>query len=623
MSIGAPTTRTIALLLGLSILVVDLNTPLGVAAAVPYVAVVLIGLWLPERRDVIAIAVLCSLATLAGFLLSANAGAMWMVVSNRVLALGAIWACTLVILIRKDSANRLAQLEQSTRASEIKAEKEKLERSNLESQLAQNARDLQLIIDLLPVQVSRFDTKEHYVFVNRTSMDWLKTDPDNIQGKTIREVTGDEIYEKVKDRIKRSIAGEPQNIEVDLTYPDNTVRKVNIRYMPDRNTDGDVTGVIGLVIDLTDARKAEVSLAESRNRYKAIFDSANVAIIRTDLKTATVIDANTREADLLGYRDRADLLENYSAEKHWHSLQDRQKWLDRAKGNVEVLDEELRLMDIHGKDIWLHTCTVVNKEEAYIDVISVDITRVRTQEQAVLAAREEAEMANRAKSEFLANMSHELRTPLNAIIGFAQMIRDRSLGDNAQDRYADYAGDIFTSGDHLLDIINDVLDLSRIEAGKANMQLEPVDIRDIVDHCLKLINGKVTESDQTITIDISPPRKTLVADARMLKQMLLNLLSNASKFTPVSGQIQIATRQTDEDRFEISVADSGIGIDSKDLSQIMQPFGQVEDAFTRQFDGTGLGLPLVASLVDLHGGGLNIKSEPGEGTTATIWLPVT
>lgn len=214
-----------------------------------------------------------------------------------------------------------------------------------------------------------------------------------------------------------------------------------------------------------------------------------------------------------------------------------------------------------------------------------------------------------------------MRTPLNAIIGFSQMIRDQSLGPDATEVYLEYARDICGSGDHLLSIINDILDLSKIEAGETQLHEQELDVDAIVEASLILIKSRAQESGLALQSNIEAGGARLFADGRMTKQMLLNLLSNAVKFTGPGGSVSLRVVRGDQGGLKFSVTDTGIGIAQKDIPTALSSFGQVESSMTRRVDGTGLGLPLVASLAKLHGGGLELDSAPGTGTTATIWFP--
>ena len=235
-------------------------------------------------------------------------------------------------------------------------------------------------------------------------------------------------------------------------------------------------------------------------------------------------------------------------------------------------------------------------------------------------AEERAEIANRAKSEFLANMSHELRTPLNAIIGFAEVMESEIMGPLGRDCYIDYSRDIKTSGMHLLEIIGDILDLSKIESGKIDLQESIVELPRIVTTCLKLINERAKEAGVTLANNIPSDPPPIRVDERKLKQILINLLSNAVKFTPSGGVVTLSA-STDTNGVAITVADTGIGIAPADIARALTPFMQVENSLSRRFEGTGLGLPLADSLTRLHGGTLTLASDLGQGTTVTITLP--
>jgi signal transduction histidine kinase len=246
-------------------------------------------------------------------------------------------------------------------------------------------------------------------------------------------------------------------------------------------------------------------------------------------------------------------------------------------------------------------------------------TQARVEEQ-LRQAKNEAEAANLAKSEFLANVSHELRTPLNAVIGFSEIMRDALMGP-IDNRYREYAQDIHDSGQHLLRLIGDVLDLSKIGAGRLELHDEPVDLGQLLQTCHRLIAERAREGRVSVEIDLARDLPVVLADPLRLKQIMLNLLSNAVKFTPEGGRVTARAAPDAEGGVTVTFADSGIGMSPPDIQVALQPFRQVDNAMSRRYEGTGLGLPLANQLTELHGGVLEITSEPGTGTTARMRLP--
>ena len=249
-----------------------------------------------------------------------------------------------------------------------------------------------------------------------------------------------------------------------------------------------------------------------------------------------------------------------------------------------------------------------------------NITLRRQAEEAREEARQAAETANRAKTEFLANMSHELRTPLNAIIGFSEIMRTEALGPLGSEQYLEYTNDINNSGEHLIQIMNDILDMSKIEAGELNPIEDVVRFHGVADISMRLVADRAQKGEVTLVNDVPKDLPDLLADERMLKQILLNLLSNAVKFTPEEGTVTL-TATADENGFVVSVTDTGCGIPADKMEVILEPFGQADMTLGRTYEGTGLDLPLVKAMTELHGGTLEIDSTEGEGTTATIRLP--
>jgi signal transduction histidine kinase len=250
-----------------------------------------------------------------------------------------------------------------------------------------------------------------------------------------------------------------------------------------------------------------------------------------------------------------------------------------------------------------------------------DITERKAVESKMEQARVQAEFANRAKSEFLANMSHELRTPLNAIIGFSEAISSELLGPVADRKQLEYIKDIHGSGLLLLSIINDVLDMSKIEAGKLELEIERISVKSIIAEGMRIVGEQARSRNLQLVAKLSEDDIPVWGDKRAIKQVLLNLLSNAVKFSHERGRINIRASLGEQDALLLEIEDAGIGMSAAEIERALQPFGQATSATTRTHGGTGLGLPIAKGLVEAHGGGLTIRSEPGNGTLVRVVLP--
>ncbi len=250
-----------------------------------------------------------------------------------------------------------------------------------------------------------------------------------------------------------------------------------------------------------------------------------------------------------------------------------------------------------------------------------DITRQVQVARSLREAKDAAEAANIAKSQFLANMSHELRTPLNAIIGFSEAL-ELGMAGSLQPRQAEYAGLIHQSGEHLHNVINDILDLAKVDAGKLELHEETaIDPRDVVDACVTLMKSHAVAGSVALSVDATSRLPYLRADATRLKQILLNLVSNAIKFTEAGGEVVVSVRHGDDGGIAFAVRDTGPGMTEREIATALEPFGQVDASHTRRHEGTGLGLPLAQRLAELHGGSLVVSSVKGRGTTVTVTLP--
>jgi signal transduction histidine kinase len=269
---------------------------------------------------------------------------------------------------------------------------------------------------------------------------------------------------------------------------------------------------------------------------------------------------------------------------------------------------------------WFQVSDRKTSDGSTVGILS-EITELKRREEALVVARDMAEAASRSKSEFLANISHELRTPLNAIIGFSEIMRDEIFGPIGSPQYRTYLRDVLESAQHLLEVINDILDVAKAEAGKLALDEEEIELDRLALLVLRLLEERAVRAGLRLELDVPRELPLLLADERKLKQVLINLFTNAVKFTPPGGEVALRARLALDGDLLIEVVDTGIGIAPEDIATALSPFGQVDGRLSRKYQGTGLGLPLSRALVMLHGGTLLISSAVGRGTTVTVRLP--
>ncbi len=486
---------------------------------------------------------------------------------------------------------------------------------------------IRLIADGLPINIVYVDQEQRYRFVNNAYLAWYGQDASQILGRCVEDVMGTEAYDLVRARMAAALEGRQQSFELEIPFVFAGRKLVQIIYLPHQDEQGVVQGIYGLVIDITERRQAEQAARDSEARFSRMLAIAPEAIIATDGDLRVTV-FNRGAENVFGYASEEvlgrpiDLL--IPARFHKHHAVHVNTFVNSAEDSRMMSNRS----DIFGRrkdggefPAEASISRLHIGEEVVLTVILHDVTERREAEAELVAAKEHAEYADRAKSEFLANMSHELRTPLNAIIGFSEMMTHRTFGPLGDRHYDEYSDGILASGDHLLSLINDILDISKIEAGQTEIFDENLVVDVVVRDCQRLIEPRANNAGVRIRNLVDTSLPNLRADGRQVKQMLLNLLSNAVKFTGPSGEIIIAAAVAPDGCLRISVTDSGIGIATEDIPKALSTFGQVDSALDRKFEGTGLGLPLVRSLVELHGGGFELESEVGIGTTATICFP--
>ena len=315
--------------------------------------------------------------------------------------------------------------------------------------------------------------------------------------------------------------------------------------------------------------------------------------------------------DMLGYLARNRIIDFGDRSEADIKAETRQLYGDRSRGEAIIQLRDGRSLEFLRQPV----------DGGGVVATYLDVTKRMETEEELRHAMEAAEAANRAKTHFLANMSHELRTPLNSIIGFAEVIHDELYGKLEIENYKTFAMDIRDSGRHLLNIINDILELSKRETGQRDLVPENVDIAQSVVAAIRLVQHRAEQSGLTLENRIDEATPHILSEDKLVRQMIINLLSNAVKFTPKGGKISVYSKPYGEDGMQIVVEDTGIGMAAEDIPIAMEPFAQVDSDLSRKFEGTGLGLPLVNSIMKMHGGQLNLESEPNVGTKAKLEFP--
>ncbi|MDX9688962.1 MAG: ATP-binding protein [Alphaproteobacteria bacterium] len=378
---------------------------------------------------------------------------------------------------------------------------------------------------------------------------------------------------------------------------------------------------------IEEQKKMAHALRESEQKYRAIFENAGIGICQI-APTGEWINANRTMAQILGYLTPQDLL---LAQPDLHgklfaNSHARRDWFARLEESKQH-GQEAEINTSDRRKLWVnmtgHAVRDPMGDIIHFECTMSDITERRRAEMDLIRTKEQADFANRSKSEFLANMSHELRTPLNAIIGFSEIIRDQLFGAVGQEQYIEYAGDIHDSGSLLLSLINDILDMSKIEAGKRELAETVLNLEEAMRSVTRLVAARAKAGKVRLTMSVPQTMPGFRAEERAMKQVLTNLLTNAVKFTPEGGSVSLTADLSPEDEIVITCKDTGIGMSKEEIPIALAPFGQIESALSRKNQGTGLGLPLTRALVELHGGTLDLHSEVGNGTSITLTFPKT
>jgi PAS domain S-box-containing protein len=495
---------------------------------------------------------------------------------------------------------------------------------------------LQAIFEAVPASISVKDLDLRYIMVNPVMRDRMTDRPApplaEFIGRTASELFGPDAGGP-SEALDREVIATGQPVPLfghKMPHPSGGATVLLMTKTPVRDDRGELFGVLTVTLDVSGMRRVEEVARRVDERLTDFAETSSDWFWETgpDFCFTFISDG----AWILG-RDPGHML----GKTRWHPrpgvAPDEPQWLaHRADHEARrpyrdftyrsvVGEGPARYISVSGKPVFGADGGFLGYRGS-----ARDVTRQVTLERELTAAKEQAEAASRAKSDFLASMSHELRTPLNAIMGFAQVLMGELFGPIGQPRYRDYARDIHFSGAHLLDVINDVLDMAKIEVGRYELNLVELDLAEEVERCHAMVAESARTGELALRVEVPADLPRVTADRRALRQILLNLLSNAIKFTPVGGTVATGAAPAAGRRgaamLRMTVSDTGIGIPPEQIPRLGRPFEQVAGVLERPQGGSGLGLALSRSLAEMHGGRLEIESQVGTGTVVTVWLPM-
>ncbi len=521
-------------------------------------------------------------------------------------------------------AERTAELECLN--EELRVEND--ERARVEAELRNQKDFLRKVVDTNPQLVFIKDWDGRFVLANRAVADLYGTGVEELEGKTDADFNSNTAEVESFLRVDREVIQSARAItlpEEPVTDSSGAVRWFQTVKVALTAPDGKSKHVLGVSTDITARRHAEEQLRRTADELEALVQAAPIAIVGID-EDGNVVSWYGGAQRMFGW-SAAEVTGKPLANVPPEKQEEFQALRRRALAGDSIVDLESSRVRKDGSRIDVSISYAPLHDRAGMTtgaiIVYQDITERRLMAEQ-RQAREAADAANRAKSNFLANMSHELRTPLNAIIGFSELLEDQAVGELTE-RQRRYVLNVLSSGRHLLQLVNDILDLAKVEAGRLLLEPESIDLVSLLQDMQRGLELLATAKRQTFTLEAAGNLPALTADRAKLKQILYNLLSNAIKFTEEGGRIGVrATPTQDEEgreQVQVAVWDTGVGIAPEDQHRIFLEFEQVDSSYVRQQEGTGLGLALTRSLVEAHGGRISVESTPGQGSTFTLILP--
>ncbi len=491
-----------------------------------------------------------------------------------------------------------------------------------EKSLLNSRGQLRTLVNTIPDLVWLKDVNGTYLTCNTKFERFFGAKEEEITGKTDYDFVDKELADLFTQKDKEAMkVGKASMNEEEITYADDGHREyLETIKCPMYNSNGQLIGILGVGRDITQRKHANEELKKRELQLQIAQEIGCFGSWGFDFNSSNM-DISEEAARIYGLENKhytIKEIQEIALTEHRPMLDKARKALLERNAPYDVQYRIIRPTD--GKIREIHSVAGYFAERNMVIGTIQDITERKQAEEELLQAKLAAEAANRTKSEFLANMSHELRTPLNSIYGFSQLLNDKIPGE-LNEKQNHYISNVLKSSKHLIELINDILDLSKVEAGKMKLECEYFKIANLLDEIVISMQPIARKKDITIRTIIEIDDVEIYADTKKIKDVLYNLLSNAVKFTSKNGKIHVNATCHD-DKLQIFVADDGIGISEDEIQEIFKPFKQVDSFLTRKFEGTGLGLALTKKYVEMHGGNIHVESKPGKGSTFTFVIPV-
>lgn len=534
---------------------------------------------------------------------------------------------TLFVRNNQKQSLRVSEMNRALEQKNYELESEIAERERLNKALIKADRDNRAIIDSVTDILFETDTTGNILFLSAAWRKITGFDQERSRGSDLFSMIHPEEQGKQRKDFELLVKGQKTAYRTftRIRTSDGTFRAVELAVSMIRQDENKNLRVVGTITDVEERRRAERALAEAEKKYRTIVENAAGGLYQLTPE-GMYLSANPSMARILGYASVEEMLRDVknAIGSVYPNKEEREAFINALTRAGQINGYETQVLKKDKTKIWVSENVRIVKDESqnilYIEGSMEDITKRKVAESSLRDAKVRSDMANRAKTEFIANMSHELRTPLNAIIGFSEIMKNQIMGPLGHEMYADYVNDIHKSGKGLLKTINEILDISKIEAGNRELNESEFSAEQAIIACMELQATKVQDKKIIVTNN-TKNLPNIIGEELAIKQVITNIYSNAIKFTPEAGRITLFSNFDHDGSFRLSISDTGIGLTRDEIQKALSPFGQIDNALDRSGSGVGLGLTLSQSIMQLHGGNLEILSEKGIGTTVSMIFP--